>query len=123
VIVAFAAVPWAICGAVIGIGQQLTSLDATLIIHAIAVPIVFGLSARLYFLRFGYTSPLQTAVIFLAFAVTLDTLLVAPVFEHSYAMFASVLGTWIPFGLIFASTYLAGSLRRTSLQPAPQRPA
>jgi hypothetical protein len=35
-------------------------------------------------------------------------LVVAPLFERSFAMFASVLGTWIPFALIFLSTYLVG---------------
>ena len=34
--------------------------------------------------------------------------LVALVIIQSLAMFASVLGTWIPFALIFASTYLTG---------------
>jgi len=33
---------------------------------------------------------------------------VATFIEKSYAMFASILGTWIPFALIFGSTYLVG---------------
>jgi hypothetical protein len=56
----------------------------------------FALLSLLYFRRFACTTPLQTAV-------------VAPVFEKSYAMFASPLGTWIPFALIFAATYVTGS--------------
>jgi hypothetical protein len=28
--------------------------------------------------------------------------------ERSFAMFGSILGTWIPFGLIFITTYLTG---------------
>jgi hypothetical protein len=111
----------ALCGAVMMIGRQLTSLDAALIIHAIAAPIVFGLVAWFYFSRFGYTTPFQTAAIFLGFAVALDAGLVAPVFEHSYAMFGSVLGTWIPFALIFASTYLVGASARTTHRPALSR--
>jgi hypothetical protein len=35
---------------------------------------------------------------------------VALVINHSLAMFASLLGTWIPFGLIFGSTLLPGLL-------------
>jgi hypothetical protein len=60
-----------------------------------------------YFRRYAFTSPLQTAAAFLG-VVVLDLFLVAPVFEKSYAMFSSVLGTWIPFALIFAATYVTG---------------
>jgi hypothetical protein len=35
---------------------------------------------------------------------------VASVFEKSYAMFGSILGTWLPFLSIFAATYLTGTL-------------
>jgi hypothetical protein len=48
------------------------------------------------------------AVAFLAVVVGMDVFLVAPVFEGSYAIFASPLGTWIPLALIFAATYLTG---------------
>jgi hypothetical protein len=33
-----------------------------------------------------------------------------PVFEKSFVMFKSLFGTWIPFGLIFLSTYLTGKM-------------
>jgi hypothetical protein len=33
---------------------------------------------------------------------------VAPLFEHSYAMFRSALGTWIPFAAIFLASWAAG---------------
>ena len=122
VIGAHALVGWGICGAVIGIGRQVTSLDATLVAHAVAVPVVFGLVSANYFRRFGYTSPLATASIFLGIAVALDGLVVAPLFEHSYEMFSSVLGTWIPFGLIFAATYTTGSLVGARRSPAHAQP-
>ena len=40
--------------------------------------------------------------------MALDALVVAPVFERSYAMFRSVIGTWLPFALIFLAIWLAG---------------
>jgi len=40
--------------------------------------------------------------------VVMDAGLVAPVFEKSYQVFMSALGTWIPFALIFVSTYITG---------------
>jgi hypothetical protein len=49
-----------------------------------------------------------------AIVVGLDALVVAPFFEGSYAMFRSVIGTWVPFASIAAATYLVGlAVRRT----------
>ena len=36
--------------------------------------------------------------------------MVAPLFERSYAMFRSALGTWIPFVAIFLASWAAGAL-------------
>jgi hypothetical protein len=40
----------------------------------------------------------------------LDAGIIAPLAEKSFVMFTSILGTWIPFGLIFLATYLVGML-------------
>jgi hypothetical protein len=55
IILIHAFIVWALCGATIGIGRFITTMEVTLIIHAIG----------------------------------------APVFEKSYEMFKSVLGTWM----------------------------
>ncbi len=110
-LLAFAFVGWAICGAIMGIGRAITSLENTLVIHAIGAPIVFGALSQIYFRKFNYTGPLQTAVVFLSFVVFMDVFFIALFVEKSFAMFTSLLGTWIPFCLIFLSTYLTGSLR------------
>ncbi len=101
---------WALCGATMGIGLAVTSLENTLVIHAIAAPIFFAILAFIYFRYFPYTTPLTTALIFLAVVVALDFFLVALVINKSLDMFASPLGTWIPFALIFAATYVTGLL-------------
>ena len=99
---------WALCGAIIGIGREVTSIQNTLIIHAIGVPIIFAIISLIYFKKFNYTAPLPTAIIFLSFAVFMDIFVIALFVEKSFEMFASILGTWIPFALIFLSTYLVG---------------
>ena len=81
-------------------------METTLIVHAVGAPIGFALLTRLYQRKFAFTGPLQTAAVFLGIVVALDLVLVAPVFERSFAMFASPLGTWIPFALIFLATYV-----------------
>ena len=105
---AHAFVGWALCFATIGIGRALTSMNNTLIIHAIAAPIYFVGISWFYFRKFKYTTPLQTALIFIAFVIAMDFFVVAILINHSFDMFASLLGTWIPFALIFTSTALTG---------------
>lgn len=108
VILAHALAGWALCAATIGIGMQLFSLLTALIIHAIGAPIFFALVSWNYFKRFNDTSALRTAAVFVSTVVFMDFFLVALVIQRSLAMFASLLGTWIPFVLIFVSTYLTG---------------
>ena len=109
-ILALALLGWALCGAIMFVGMAVTSLQTTLIIHAIGAPIIFGTISWFYFGRFGYTSPLATAVVFLCVVMAMDFFLVALVINSSLAMFQDPLGTWIPFALIFFSTYLTGLL-------------
>ena len=85
-----------------------TSLQNTLIIHAIGAPIFFMIVSLIYFKNFNYTSPLQTAMLFTGFVIAVDFFIVALVINRSLDMFASMLGTWLPFALIFTSTYLTG---------------
>ena len=114
IIIIHAFIGWALCGATIGIGQSFTSMEVTLIIHAIAAPIIFAVITTVYYKKFAFTKPLITAIIFTGFVMIMDAGLVAPVFEKSYEMFHSLLGTWIPFALIFVSTYITGLILEKS---------
>ncbi len=58
--------------------------------------------------RTNYTAPSQTALLFVGFVMVADFFIVALLILRSLEMFTSLLGTWIPFALIFASTYLIG---------------
>jgi len=105
-----ALVGWGLCGAVIGVGRSLWSMETTLVVHVVAAPMIFAVLSGLYFTKFRYTKPLLTAVIFTAVVMAMDAGLVAPFFEKSYAMFSSILGTWLPFILIFLATWMTGKL-------------
>ena len=108
IVLVFALVGWALCAATIGIGMAVTTERNALIIHAVGAPIFFALLSFVYFKKFNYTTPLQTAAIFVGFVIAVDFFVVALLIQRSFEMFASPLGTWIPFGLIFLATYLAG---------------
>lgn len=90
------------------IGMAVTTLENAQIIHAIGAPIFFFAVSWNYFTKFDYSSPAATAGFFVAFVVAMDVIVVALIVERSFEMFTSLLGTWIPFALIFASTYLTG---------------
>ena len=105
----FAFAVWVICGALIGIGKQLMSMDATLIMHAISAPIGAAILSWIYHHKFGYTSPIVTATIFVGTALVLDFFVVAILIERNFGMFTSLLGVWIPQALIFLITWLTGA--------------
>jgi hypothetical protein len=110
VVLVFALIGWAACGATMGIGMALTTLNITLIIHAIGAPIYFIILSLIYFRRFNSTNPLTTAVIFIALVIAVDFLLVALIINKSLDMFRSFLGTWLPFILIFSATWVTGKV-------------
>jgi hypothetical protein len=108
IILIFAFIGWALCFTVMGIGMKITSMDRTLIIHAIAAPIIFIGLSLVYFSFFNFTTPLETAIIFVVFVILMDIIVVALLINKSFEMFKSIIGTWIPFILIFTATYLTG---------------
>lgn len=119
ILLAHAFVGWALCAATMGIGMATLSMQATLIVHAIGAPIFFAVVSLVYFRKFNYTSPLQTGLIFVGFVIAVDFFIVALVINKNLEMFASMLGTWIPFALIFTSTYLTGQFTVKRPEPKP----
>ena len=65
IIFAHAFIGWSLCAATMGIDMATTSLQNILIIHAIGAPIFFPIVSLVYFKNFGYTSRLQTAMLFI----------------------------------------------------------
>ena len=110
VLLAHAFVGWLLCAATMGIGMATTPLQVALVIHAIGAPIYFAAVSSFYFSRFNFTSALATAAIFVLFVIAVDFLVVGLLINRSLAMFGSLLGTWIPFALIFGSTFATGSI-------------
>ncbi len=108
-------VGWAICGSTIAIGRQLVSMETTLLVHAVVAPLAFGLLTWHHLSAFPESSAGGIALTMTGMVIGLDALVVAPFFEGSYAMFRSVLGTWVPFASIAGASYLvariAGSRR------------
>ena len=101
---------WGACGSVMSIGRRLWGLDTALRVHLVAAPVVaFAVSAIHALIDPAFGNALR-AVVLTGLVFTLDLLVVAPLFERSYAMFRSFIGTWMPFVLIFAASLAAGIL-------------
>ncbi len=119
-VIAHGFVGWAACAALMGGLLATTSLTTALTAHAIGAPIIFAAVTAHLFLRTGGRPPLVVASTFTAMVITLDALVVAWLIQGSFEMFSSVLGTWLPFALIFVSTFVTGSLlwRRRAIKPS-----
>jgi hypothetical protein len=53
--------------------MAVTSLQTALIVHAVGAPIFFFAVSTVYFGRFAYTTPLQTAFAFTGFVMLVDS--------------------------------------------------
>jgi hypothetical protein len=112
ILLAHAFAGWVLCDATMGIGMSVLPLGTALVVHAIAAPVFFTAISLLYFTKFNFTNPLQTASVFLGFVIVVDFFVVALLINKSMAMFTSPIGTWIPFALIFLSTFITGLYTR-----------
>lgn len=108
VIAAHALVLWLLCSALMFAGLSLLSLEGALVVHAIGAPVFAAVVAWFYFKRHPYPSPPVTALLFVVIIIFVDLFVVALLIEQSFAMFASIPGTWLPFALIFLAVYLTG---------------
>ncbi|HXV64110.1 MAG TPA: flavodoxin domain-containing protein [Vicinamibacteria bacterium] len=110
-------VGWALCAATMGLLLGLVSLNAALVLHAIAAPLFFVAVAWSYFRAHGARDPLPTALGWTAIVAVLDLVIVAGAIEKSFSMFTSVAGVWLPLALIFSSSWATGEIM--SMMPWP----
>jgi hypothetical protein len=86
------------------------SIDTTLSLHLAAAPAIAYLAAAARRELAPQFDPLLRAAAITITVMLLDALVVAPLFERSYAMFKSLIGTWLPFVAIFVAAWAAGVL-------------
>ncbi len=108
--IAHGLIGWALCGATMGIAMAATTAGNALVIHAAAAPVIFAGITLFYFRRFGYLAPLKAAAAFAGVVIFMDVFVVALLVEKSFDMFRSLLGTWLPFLLMFVASWLTGIL-------------
>ena len=99
---------WAACGGVIAVGRRVWSMQTTLVVHLFAAAAFAFAAAAAHKVLAPDFDVVERAATMTGLIVALDALVVAPLFERSYAMFRSALGTWIPFAAIFLASWAAG---------------
>jgi hypothetical protein len=119
-LVAHGVAGWAACAAIMAGLLAAGSAGMALAVHALAVPFVFVAVSRHYFRAPGARDPLPTAFAFTTIVALLDLGIVAGAFQRSLAMFASIPGVWLPFVLVFLTTWITGEILST--QPWPKAP-
>jgi multidrug transporter EmrE-like cation transporter len=108
ILIAHSIVIYFVCFAVMGAAMATLPIDTALLVHAAAAPFVSAIFSYIYYKKFNYTSPLLTATVMMVTVILLDFFLTATIILGDYSMFYSLIGTWIPFALIFCAAFLVG---------------
>jgi len=118
----WAVVGWIACGLVFALARAAFGVDAAVVIHLLAAPVIGATVTLLLWNHPRHPGVAATAATLAGTAALLDAILVAPFLERSFAMFASLAGTWIPLALIFAaSAATAAMLSRPAARRATRR--
>ncbi|HEX2690220.1 MAG TPA: flavodoxin domain-containing protein [Kofleriaceae bacterium] len=118
-LIAHAVAGWGARAAILAELLAVTSATVATTVHAFAAPLIFAAVAKHYFGARGARAALPVALAFTAIVAALDLAVIATVFQHSLAMFASFGRTWLPLVLIFLVTWATGALMATL--PWPRR--
>jgi len=101
-------VGWTLCAATMGALLARSNVTMALLVHGLAVPLVFALVSAHYFGRRNAWTPFRTALAFTGLVALLDLVVVASFIQRDLAMFRSAFGTWLPLSLILLTTWATG---------------
>jgi hypothetical protein len=99
---------WGLCGATMAVGRRVWGLETALRVHLAAAPVIAFLVSTIHKLIAPEFDSVLRATVMVGVVIVLDFAIVAPLFERSYAMFRSLIGTWLPFTAIFLASWVAG---------------
>ena len=112
-------ISWGACGLVLVACRALFGVETALWVHLAAAPLIAYVATLCIWNHPRHPRPLAATALLTGAVFCLDLLLVAPFFEGSFAMFESVLGTWLPMGFIGMTSLMTGLLLD---MPAARRP-
>jgi hypothetical protein len=101
---------WIACGLVFALARAMFGVNAAVVIHLLAAPVIGATVTLLLWNHPRHPWVAGTAATMAGAAALLDAIVVAPFLERSFAMFASLAGTWVPLALIFAASAATAAL-------------
>lgn len=110
---------WAACGLTFAIARAALGTEAAIWLHLVAAPPIAAVATHLVWRHPRHPGVLLTAGAVAGVPALLDAIVVAPFVERSFAMFASLAGTWIPLVLLLVSSAATGSFLRARPSAAP----
>jgi uncharacterized protein len=120
--IAYGVIAWSLCTLAMTAFLAVTSLGAALWLHALAAPLIFGGVGWMHAQRRGDMPAVWAAGVFVGVALALDVFVVAVAAGRGFAMFASILGVWLPLALGFLAA-AAGGIRQPARIGTPDLPA
>lgn len=120
--IAYGVIAWSLCTLAMTGFMAVTSLGVALWLHALAAPLIFGGVGWMHAQRRGDMPAVWAAGVFVGVTLALDVIVVAVLAGRGFAMFASVLGVWLPLALGFLAA-AAGGIRQPARIHAPDLPA
>ena len=103
---------WVASGLVLYAAAVVFGEPTALVVHLAAAPLLAGAATLLAGRHRPVLRPAASALVLLSVVVSLDALVLAPLVERGYGMFASVARTWAPLVLVFMASWGAGHLLR-----------
>ncbi len=122
-LVVHGAVGWAACSVLMALLLEVVGTGTAVVLHAIAVPFIFGAVAYHYFRPRGSREPLATALAFTAMVAALDLIVVGGLVQGSFELAGSITGFWLPLAIIFLTVWAVGGIVSTLPWPRPTRTA
>lgn len=125
--VEYGAVAWALPASLLVVLAVLAPRWLAIAIHAVTMPVWFGLLAGRYQKQLGARAPLAVAIVWAAMACVLYVaLLTSPMREYGLWIPTSFVGLWLPLGLALLASWAVGTVSAmlpTRLPPPAAQPS
>ncbi|MBR9997586.1 MAG: hypothetical protein KFF73_01385 [Cyclobacteriaceae bacterium] len=107
-ILSFGTIGWVLSGLIFYFARMFLGNYLAVLVHFVFSPLAFIGLSYLYFRYINITSSLITAAFVTGIVIGLDFFVIGLLIEKNFRIFTSIMGTWLPFLLIFLSVFLTG---------------
>ena len=110
---------WTLSSALLVGSLFIMPADTAVAIRLFTSPVLAVVVSTAFYGKYANTRPLGVALVFAATVAILDAAVLAAGIARSFSMFLEPLATWVPYALIFVSTWGSGALMTVHRTPSP----